>query len=340
MAIGVVQKILNSNLIAIQVINVIDSHHLGLLTESAACAYLKAIAEYVINTNPLPKNASALEADMDQIFHDWLVTWKSDDRRPAIDPKEYPSLGTVMAVGAFKRQYAAAYNTLVTPSTSKTSSKFTKIYSKSLSPEAQVDADVSLITLGASKNLTPLIPPASKTMWVAPPPNPPIKSTSTLATELRDRLGLDHLPYKGQGDPESTTLIKLVFKGEDISAQSTLKRPALFDNPGKRFRALTKSDCMSTCLHPLVHGNTMWLGSKAFKDGYPELTYFAGTGTSFARWDCIQLGRLSGLHAHANHHGRYAAHLKSIRPKNHAINSYRLNPDGLQIELLRLISKP
>jgi hypothetical protein len=194
----------------------------------------------------------------------------------------------------------------------------------------EVDACIAAIQAAAVSGKVALVKHAEGKVWVAPKR----EGASRAATDVRDSLGLDHLPRKGETRPESTTLMRIEFDSNELAAKIELRRPCVFDYPGLRFRALTAQECTAECGSPRPHGYTVYLGSMGYADGQAELTYTSTPDSEFLGWSVSRLdGRLSSLHPDADKHQEFAEHLLAREPKPSSAGAYRRQPWGLAAEL-------
>ncbi len=99
--------ILNSDVYSIHAVNVIDSHHLGLISEPLARSYLATLAEGALNA---PKGEHEMDV-VDRVWREWAKSVSSDTRE-AVKLARNSEWGTAMVDAAFKRRFAATFSAL------------------------------------------------------------------------------------------------------------------------------------------------------------------------------------------------------------------------------------
>lgn len=331
----IAKRLLEEPRIAIPVINAIDCHHLGLIEEEPLVAYLKAFSDYAAANNPFPVESEVQEV-ADKIWADWKKNHGHRDKRSSISFPAGDAVHTVMTLGSLKVNFPSAYNSILAH---RPGSRLSALVAKSSS--AADEAVMAALSTPSGFSGMNLVLSAARTVWVRPQNRKGLISLRS-AEATRNRLGLNHLPRVGATDSKDLHLLQVSFSPLTYKGALQLTRTSTFDRPGLRFRAFTHREYGGASRSGgLSHGMTLWLGSKAWRDGYTEMTFLAGIHDEVPSWVCHLLpGKLSKPHRSANNHRAFATHLIATKSLNASFMRHRYDPSGSLIsELIRLISK-
>jgi len=337
-------RVLAAPLAAIHVLNALDCRRLGLMSAETTASYLDKVGEELEGLSTAPSSAETEDA-LREAWDAWHEDCAEQDARTSVDVRNYASVGTVVAFGAFVYAYASVFASAQKYFEQSGLSKLAgligqgNLHRRIAEPggisEAEVDDCIRAIQAAASSGKVPLVKHVVGKVWVAPKAD----GALTDATGYRDRLGMVHLPRDGETRPESATLMRIEFDSNELASRVELKRPCVFDAPGHRFRALAGLECSAVCALPRPHGYTVNLGTAGFPDGQEELTYHATPSSHFLGWSVSQLGgRLAGLHPDTEKHKDFAVHLLSRDAQPSSAGAFRRTPWGLASELKSLFA--